>query len=150
MHHTMEEKSRDEIAVAASNALFYCALEDGDYPSMASVWLHSELVKCVHPGWELLIGWAEISRSWQNIFSGTHRMRVRASDVLIQVEGDFGLVSCQEHLAIFINRQSAPLSAVTNATNLFQRVGETWRMIHHHASAVTNLRVLDESDPANP
>ncbi|MCI0524288.1 MAG: nuclear transport factor 2 family protein, partial [Acidobacteria bacterium] len=73
-------------------------------------------------------------------------MRVAASEVEIKVVGDFALVSCYEDLAIFMDSVSAPVSARTTATNLFQRVNGEWRMIHHHASQVPDAPEITESD----
>lgn len=146
IHSTDNEIISDEAAVVAANGQFYRALENCDYSAMAAVWLHTEQVKCIHPGWELLVGWKSVGESWQRIFAGTRGMRVRESDVQVQVDGDFGLISCLEHLAIFTNAHSAPSSAVTTATNLFQRVHQQWRMIHHHASPVPELRLVDEGE----
>lgn len=132
-------------AVEEANQRFYRALENADLDEMSEVWLHEDWVKCVHPGWELIIGWDGVYQSWENIFSAPAGMRVSATDVEIRIEGDFALVSCNENIAIFLDRTSAPVSARTTATNLFYRIGGGWRMIHHHASQVSKAtQVKDE------
>jgi ketosteroid isomerase-like protein len=132
-------------AVEEANERFYRALENADLDEMSEVWLHEDWVKCVHPGWELIIGWDGVFQSWENIFSAPGGMRVSATDVEIKIEGDFALVSCNENIAIFLDRTSAPVSARTTATNLFHRIGGRWRMIHHHASQVSKAtQVKDE------
>jgi ketosteroid isomerase-like protein len=122
--------------VEEANERFYRALEEGNLEEMSEVWLHEDWVKCVHPGWDLIIGWEEIYQSWEKIFSAPAGMRVSATDVEIKIEGDFALVSCNENIALFLDRTSAPVSARTTATNLFHRIGDGWRMVHHHASQV--------------
>jgi ketosteroid isomerase-like protein len=141
----MEDELEIE-AVEEANERFYRALEDSDLGEMSEVWLHEDWVKCVHPGWDLIIGWSEVRESWDRIFTNATGMRVSTSDVQIRVEGDFALVSCYEILALFLDSTSAPVSARTTATNLFKRVGGEWRMIHHHASQVPNATIVDESD----
>jgi ketosteroid isomerase-like protein len=122
--------------VEEANERFYRALENADLKEMSAVWMHADWVKCVHPGWDLIIGWEEVYQSWENIFSAPAGMRVSATDVEIKVEGDFALVSCHENIALFLDRASVPVSAKMTATNLFHRIDEGWRMVHHHASQV--------------
>lgn len=124
----------DELAVAQANDRFYTALEAGDLEEMEAVWLHTDWVKCVHPGWNLIIGWDEVYDSWQRIFENSSGMRVSAREVRIRTHGDFAWVSCTENLAIFLDSSSAPVTATTTATNLFQRIDAAWLMVHHHAS----------------
>lgn len=132
-------------AVAQANEGFYRALENADLEAMSSVWLHDPLVKCVHPGWDLIIGWEKVRKSWAQIFGGNVGMRVAATDVDIKIEGEFALVSCYELLAVFLDSNKAPVSARTTATNLFQLVGGEWRMIHHHASQVPDAPMVSET-----
>ena len=124
----------DELAVAEANERFYTALEAGDLEGMEAVWMHTDWVKCVHPGWNLIIGWDEVYESWQRIFENSSGMRVSAREVRIRIHADFAWVSCTENLAIFLDSSSAPVTATTTATNLFQRVDTGWLMVHHHAS----------------
>jgi len=136
----------DELAVAEANERFYVALEGGDVEAMEAIWLHEDWVKCVHPGWELIIGWEGVSDSWRRIFENTGGMRVSARDVQIRVLGDISWVSCTENLAIFLDSSSAPVTATTTATNLFFRVGSDWRMVHHHASPTPASELIASSD----
>jgi ketosteroid isomerase-like protein len=120
--------------VELANERFYRALEDADPDEMTAVWLPEDWVKCVHPGWDLIVGWEKVRESWERIFAGGTGMRVAASEVEIRIEGDLAFVSCYEDLAIFLDSTSAPVSARIVATNLFKLVNGEWRMIHHHAS----------------
>lgn len=142
----MIDELSDIEAVEQVNERFYRALEKADLDEMTAVWLHAEWVKCVHPGWDLLIGWERVRASWEAIFAGGTGMRVAAEEVEVRVEGDFALVSCYERLAVFTDRSSAPTAVRTTATNLFQRVEGAWRMIHHHASSVPTAPAVNEDD----
>ncbi len=137
---------QDELDVAAANEQFYRALEEGDLAAMDALWLHTDWVKCVHPGWELLFGWESVRETWARIFSNKSGLRVTATEVKIVLEGDFGWVSCAEILALFLDSSSAPTSATTTATNLFKRVDGAWRMILHHASQVPETPDITESE----
>jgi ketosteroid isomerase-like protein len=130
--------------VEEANERFYRALENADLDEMSEVWLHEHWVKCVHPGWDLITGWEDVYQSWENIFSAPPGMRISATDVEIKIEGDFALVSCNENIALFLDSRSAPVSARTTATNLFHRIGDRWRMVHHHASQVSNAHLIKD------
>jgi ketosteroid isomerase-like protein len=138
--------TQDELDVAAANERFYRALEEGDLAAMETLWLHTDWVKCVHPGWELLLGWENVRETWARIFSNKSGLRVTATEVKVVLEGDFAWVSCTEILALFLDSSSAPTSAVTTATNLFKRVDGAWRMILHHASQVPESPDITESE----
>jgi len=133
-------------AVEEVNERFYRALENSDLAEMSGVWLHRDWVKCVHPGWDLIIGWEKVRESWEQIFTGATGMRVSFTDIDLKIEGDIALLNCYENLAIFLDSTSAPVSARTTATNLFQRVEGEWRMIHHHASQVPDAPLLTEGE----
>ena len=66
----------EEEKVLAANQSFYVALEALDIEGMDAVWLHEDWVACLHPGWELLLGWEFIRDSWQRIFENTRRMKL--------------------------------------------------------------------------
>lgn len=136
--------TEDAQTALAANERFYRALEAADLAAMEALWLHTNWVKCVHPGWDLLIGWEAVRQSWAQIFAVKSRMRVAATEVSLMLEGDYACLSCAEQLAVFADKATAPSAVTTNATNLFQRVNGTWRMIHHHASRVPDIKILPD------
>jgi len=106
-------------AVHRVNAFFYRALDNLDLEAMDEVWVHAGPVHCVHSGWDGLSGWSEVRRSWERIFNSTSWIRVTPTrirvDITAKSEEDVGL-------------------AVAQATNLFRKTPEGWRLFHHHAS----------------
>jgi ketosteroid isomerase-like protein len=132
--------------VLKANEQFYRALEAADLAAMEALWLHADWVKCSHPGWELLIGWEAVRQSWARIFAVKSRMRVAATEVNVTIENDQANVSCLELLAVFTDGNQAPQAVKTNATNLFQLVTGEWRMIHHHASVMRDVKVLSDEE----
>src|SRR5574337_634977 len=87
-----------EQAVRDANRHFYEAFATLDLERMNEVWLHEDWVACVHPGWDLLLGWEEVRESWARIFSSTRRMQVEISSVWVRVEGDVAWVACTEQV----------------------------------------------------
>jgi ketosteroid isomerase-like protein len=119
--------------VEAANEQFYRAFEALDMRAMEQVWAHGEHVKCVHPGWPLLTGWAAVRESWESIFTNTEEMRFTLSNVRATVGGELAWVTCTENI---LSEVSGRVSVTTIlATNLFERAGG-WRLVHHHASHI--------------
>jgi ketosteroid isomerase-like protein len=121
-------------AVEAANAGFYRAFEALDLTAMDRVWAHGPHVKCVHPGWPLLVGWDAVRASWEQIFAGTEEMRFTLSDVRVAAVGDLAWVTCAENILSEVRGRVGV--TVVLATNVFERVGGRWRLVHHHASHV--------------
>ena len=128
----MLERRIEEVTKA--NQAFYEAFESLDITHMDRVWAHQEHVTCVHPGWALRTGWPEIRDSWVLIFNNTFSMKFELSEVMIQVAGDMAWVICVENITS--QQSEEPQDAKVLATNLFERIGDEWLMIHHHGSAV--------------
>jgi ketosteroid isomerase-like protein len=124
----------DPADVGEANAAFYRAFEALDIAEMDRVWAHDEHVRCVHPGWPLLCGWPAVRASWQTIFESTEEMRFTLSEVTVNVGGDLAWVTCTENILSEVGER-VTVTAIL-ATNLFERTGSTWRLIHHHASHV--------------
>lgn len=122
------------IQVEQANTAFYRALESGMLERMDEVWAHEEWVRCVHPGWDLLIGWNRVRGSWEMIFAGGQKLRATPSDVWVHAEGDFAWVTCTENITVF--NEASFDSALACATNLFIQLGGRWLMVHHHASPI--------------
>lgn len=120
--------------VVAANARFYRAFEALDIALMDQVWVHGEHVKCVHPGWPLLSGWDAVRESWTAIFENTAEMRFTLSNVQAMVGGDLAWVSCTENILSEAGGRVSVTAIL--ATNLYERDGRQWRLVHHHASHV--------------
>ena len=55
---------------------------------MDRLWAHEGWVRCVHPGWDILVGWEAIRASWQQIFANTRWLRVTPTAVEAAIIGD--------------------------------------------------------------
>ncbi len=120
--------------VNKANRAFYAAFGNLDINEMDKVWAHQEYVTCIHPGWSLRSDWPEVRDSWVLIFNNTFSMTFVLTDVTVQVAGDLAWVVCVENITT--QQSDEPQQAQVLATNLFERIGDEWLLIHHHGSAV--------------
>ncbi len=118
--------------VLQANRKFYQALAALDLRAMNHLWLNENWVRCIHPGWAPLEGWEAVHESWQRIFENTEQLHVSVGNVTARIEGDMAWVSCVERVSTAHEGQMD--MAYVQATNLFVRRGENWRMVLHHAS----------------
>jgi len=139
--------SSDEAAIAAANLAFYEALEARDLGRMERIWLREDSASCTHPGWHRIDGWAEVRRSWQNIFGNSRAWTVSCEQVRISRDGDLAWVTCVEAIRPF-RAEGPEATARMQATNLFRRTNGEWRMIHHHASP-SRADEAAEEEPVN-
>ena len=127
-------EQQDIKAIGEANQAFYKAFEGLNIKAMEEVWVCAEHVKCVHPGWPLLTGWAAVCKSWERIFANTESIQFILTDVQIQVSGRLGWVTLTENILSGVGENMSATSVL--ATNLFERTEDGWRMIHHHASHI--------------
>jgi hypothetical protein len=122
----------DREALREANSAFYRAVEELNLAAMDKLWLHESWVRCIHPGWDLIVGWDKVRQSWEQIFSGTSWIRVIPTSIDVQVLGQVGMVGCAENITATSDGDVGV--AVAQATNLFLRAGQEWRLFHHHSS----------------
>jgi ketosteroid isomerase-like protein len=127
-----QREPSDRETVRRLNERFYHALESLDIETMEEVWAHDHGVACVHPGWEIRVGWDAVRGSFVQIFANTTWMRVTATATRIDIIGDVALVSCAENIT---GKSGEDVNlAVAQATNIFHRTAAGFKLIHHHAS----------------
>ncbi len=120
--------------VTRANQDFYAAFESLDIARMDRIWAHQEYVTCIHPGWTLRVGWPAVRDSWVLIFNNTFSMKFDLTEIQIQVAGDLAWVICTENITS--QQGEATVESRVLATNLYEKTGERWLIIHHHGSPV--------------
>ena len=119
---------RDEVE--AANQAFYAAHEERDLDAMAAVWSHGNDTVCVHPGWPILRGWAQIEESWRRIFDGPGRNQFILTNKSVEIRDGTAWVTLEENL---VDRGDTQAIA---AINVFAHTTEGWRLVAHHGSPV--------------
>ena len=131
--------SSAEQAVLDANNRFYQALSERDVGAMEAVWLPTEWVQCVHPGWTILHGWRAIRESWTGIFRSSAKLTITIDDVHVRVAGDVAWVTCTERISALSDNQLD--TSLAQATNVFVALGGSWRLVVHHGSPVALAEV---------
>jgi ketosteroid isomerase-like protein len=127
----------DQTQVKEANARFYEAVSSQSLEQIDAVWSHASWIKCVHPGWELLVGWQKIRESWENIFRNAEYLRITISNVAIEIRSEVAWVVCTENIASA--HEANYQTATAQATNIYHKIEGVWLLVHHHASpAIVN------------
>ena len=122
----------DIQAVQEANASFYRAFEKKDLEAMATVWSQGISSLCIHPGRAAIKGWNDIRTSWATIFKHTQYIEIELDIVSTEIQGDLAYVVGTERL-MQVSR-GRRLEAKSMATNIFERMGDRWYLVHHHGS----------------
>ncbi|NET34525.1 MAG: nuclear transport factor 2 family protein [Cyanothece sp. SIO1E1] len=128
--------SDDQKAVLAVNEAFYRAFEKRNLEAMTAVWSQGTGSLCIHPGRDALRGWDKIRFSWQQIFEHTSYLEIDIDIVSAEVGSNLAYVVLRENLLQV--SQGRELKAQSMATNIFERMGQKWYLIHHHGSPLVD------------
>lgn len=131
---------RDRAAILFANDAFYAAFSARDMDQMAQVWAEGDGIACLHPGWPPLIGRDQVMDSWRSILGNPNSPTAAARAPRVVPQGQDGaMVICYEEIS----------GQMLIATNGFVRQGDeklggSWKMCQHHASAVPQPEELEE------
>lgn len=122
-----------------ANAQFYDAFEKVSINMMENIWSHNDDCICIHPGWEMFIGWLAIRESWLTIFSNTENLKFTITNTKIKLYEDVaGIITCVENIKMIINERKNFTGVV--ATNIFEYDGDQrrWLLVYHHGSPISD------------
>lgn len=124
----------EEKAVLAANDAFYRAFEKKDIDKMTALWSQGINTACIHPGRSALRGSDKIRKSWEAIFQNTAYLEIDTEIITTEISGDLAYVLLIEKvLQVTPGRK---MKAQSMATNIFERMGGNWYLIHHHGSPI--------------
>lgn len=126
--------SQHEESVRQANQVFYRAFESLDLAAMEAVWHRAPQIVCVHPGWRPLTGWGPIMNSWEQIFDSMFEAKFELAEVQLTVRDDVAVMVLEEQLTQRDYDGTTHAAVIT--TNVFERVGEQWKLVLHHGSPV--------------
>jgi ketosteroid isomerase-like protein len=122
-----------------ANTEFYEAFENLSITMMESIWSHNDNCICIHPGWEMFVGWIAIRESWETIFTNTEIIKFTITNSKIRTYQEvIAVITCLENIEMFQNEKKIQLGVV--ATNIFEynKSQKKWLIVHHHGSPLSN------------
>lgn len=124
--------SSERVEVVATNEAFYRAFEKKDIEAMSVIWSQGTGSLCIHPGRNILRGWKEIEISWLQIFRNTKYIEIETEIITVEIRETLAYVVLLEKLLQVSGGRS--IQAQSMATNIFEKMGVKWYLIHHHGS----------------
>lgn len=128
-------------AVRKAHSAFYEAFESLDIHKMDAIWAKGDHVKCVHPGWDIRMGWPEVRDSWVLIFNHTYEIKFSVCLLDVSIWDNLAWTVSQE--SISTQDKGKWVDGQIISTNLFELTNGTWLLIHHHGSPLLSF----EQDP---
>jgi ketosteroid isomerase-like protein len=122
----------EQEAILAANQSFYRAFEKRDLEAMSAIWSQGVTSLCIHPGRKVLKGWDAIYQSWEQIFQATDYIEIEIEIVGVDRQPPLAYVVLVEKVLQVTGRRR--IESQTTATNIFEFMGSTWYLVHHHGS----------------
>lgn len=126
--------STDRDAVLAANQAFYHAFSSRDLKQMTALWWQGATSMCIHPGSQVLLGWSDISNSWESIFHNTNSLEIDIEVVKVEVDRAIAYVMVRE--IVLQSHRGRSMKAQSMATNIFQKMAQKWYLVSHHGSPI--------------
>lgn len=128
-------------ALLEINKNYYKAFENFDFEAMSQIWANTDDVVCIHPGWDILIGWEKVKEGWNKIFMEETLLKFTIRNPNVIIRDRVGIISCIEE--IFISSRETISQTFIATTNLYQETENGLKLFYHHSSPVlTNERNL--------
>lgn len=122
----------EKQAILTANQAFYRAFEKRDIETISSLLSKGIDTVCIHPGRDAIRGFENIRNSWDLIFKNTNYIEIDLDIVTTEINRDIGYVVLVENLMQVIGGRRSKAQCI--ATNIFERMGGNWYLIHHHGS----------------
>lgn len=126
-------------ALLEVNKNYYKAFENFDIETMSQIWSNTDDVICIHPGWDILVGWERVKEGWKKIFMEETLLKFTIRNPNTIIWDNIGIVSCIEE--IFISSRDTISQTFIATTNVFKETEQGLKLFYHHSSPVlTNER----------
>jgi ketosteroid isomerase-like protein len=131
------QQSSDVDAVKAANAAFYTALSARDVKKMEAVWANKPYVVNMGPRIKTFaVGYDEaVAKWWPAAFEFFQELNVTMTTLaVVQTDGKVAWVHGNES-ATGVTK-NGPVKFTTFVTNVFEKDGDRWLMVSHHAQPI--------------
>lgn len=126
--------SDERTEILAANEAFYRSFEKKDMEAMSAIWSQGTGSRCIHPGRHAIRGWKEIRYSWEQIFKNTNYLEIDIEVLTTEVHDAIAYVIVIEKVLQVSGGRH--IKAESIATNIFEHMGGSWYLVHHHGSPI--------------
>ena len=122
-----------EDEVRGASRQFYTAINrmaNGDASQLTDIWSHSPTATTMHPIGGREVGWDAVRESFEKVAQLASEGKVELRDQLIRVAGDVAYEVGVEYGQLKLAGKQVNIEH--RVTNIYQREGGTWKLIHHH------------------
>ena len=131
----------DEVREASKK--FYAGLNkmaNGTNNALVDAWSHSSSVTAMHPIGGREVGWDKVNDSFNQVGNIASEGKVVLKDQLINVIGEVAYeLGIEQVDAKFAGEE---IKDEIRVTNIYQKEGGTWKMIHHHSDTSQAMLAL--------
>ena len=128
-HRAVLAGSSDDVESA-----FYEALQAGDLERLMACWAEDDDIVCVHPGGIRLLGHGAIRSSFAELLAAGG-MAIQPAEVARVLALASAVHSVHER--VLVQLEGAVRETIVQATNVYHRSAQGWRIVAHHASVAT-------------
>ncbi len=125
--------TKELTRVEEANLAFYEAFMARDVDRMALLWAKTPHVRCVHPGWELVVGWDDVRASWTEILRSVQAVEFRLEDIHVEVTGRIAWVNLIAFVVLH-TEDGDQFQATVVTTNILEQIDGNWLFVLHHSS----------------
>lgn len=133
------QSAADVEAVTTANNAYYTAFSAPDLPSIEKAWAHEDYDALAGPRHPVpLIGWGAIQAFYAKNIDNLAEISVKPVDVRLRINGNSAWTISREEVGSTSKLKNGTLisSRPTIATNIFEKYGDKWLMVAHHAQEI--------------
>ena len=123
----------------------YQAFTGKDIERMAAIWSRSPYARCIHPGWDPVIGWAEIRQSWVDIFRSIEEIAFELTDMHVEVSGRTAWINLLAFAQVK-TEEEGEFTTIVAATTIFEESEGQWLIVLHHSSHYVDDDELEDTE----
>ena len=122
-------------SVKAANQAFYELISKEDMAGFETLWAHAPYVRAIHPvSQQVEKGWETVRATFQDIFDRYDNISVTMPEPQVRVGDKIAWVTGEELMSANDHSSGEAFSVTLLGTNVFEKAGDRWLMVHHHVS----------------
>lgn len=126
-------------AIMAADTAFYAALSARDLKAMTAAWADKPYTINIGPRSKTMnVGAAEVAKYWEGAFAFFSEINVTKSNAHVRTDGNVAWVTGNESAVLQPKSGGNPLKFETFVTHVFEKRGDRWLLVLHHAQMIPN------------